>query len=124
MVEDQVLIGDEIAATESMFERDNKKRHASGDSGFGGDEASSLAKKVKVDDKNEDAKTIKNSDLDSKLDKILDIFEDKKKIDKQCIKPFTTESVTEESDLIRKLKYCRSMKEITELGFVYDMELR
>ena len=83
-----------------------------------------MAKKVKVDDENDDAKTIKNSDLDSKLDKILDIFKDKKKIDKQCIKSFTIELLTEESDLIRKLKDCRSMKEITELGFVYDMELR
>ena len=92
LVEDQVLLGDGFAATESIFERDKKKRHASEDSGFGGHEASSLAKKVKVDDENDDAKTIKNSDLDSKLDKILDILEDKKKIDKQCIKPFTTHS--------------------------------
>ena len=62
-------------------------------------EASSLAMKVKVDDENDDnAKAIKNSDLNSKLDKILDILENKKKIDKQCIKPFTTESGTEESE--------------------------
>ena len=39
LVEDQVLLGEGFAATESIFERDKKKRHASGDSGFGGHEA-------------------------------------------------------------------------------------
>ena len=107
---------DDDTETESII--DKKKRHASGDSGFGGDDADSVTdrKRSRKDDENK----VTNEKLDSKLDKILHILEEKKeKVNIQTSKPVVQPA---EDDLLRKLKSCRSMKEIVEVGFRYDIE--
>ena len=113
------VLNDGLETSEGVLERDKKKRNASGDSGFGGDDGNSVAKKVKVDD----AEEVTNKDLDVKLDKILDILGDnKQEMHNQGFKAPKSTALNEESDILRKLRYCRSMKEITDLGFSYDME--
>ena len=47
------VLNDGLETSEGVLERDKKKRNASGDSGFGGDDGNSVAKKVKVDDAEE-----------------------------------------------------------------------
>ena len=106
---------------ETVIVEEAKKRHWSGDSGVG-DESCTTSKKIRgidvLDDSNE---AVTHKDLDEKLDQILLAVKGEKLQAKEVI-PVQVQEKEDNRDLVKKIKYCRSMKVIIDSGFSYDSE--
>lgn len=116
---------DSVEAVEHSVEygdSDRKRKHESGYSGVGepGQERCSTSKKVR--EVLDDSEKVTNKDLNQKLEKILKSVEELK--DKRNVEPPKKALVTkpEDSVLLKKIKYSRSIEDILDSGFSYDNE--
>ena len=106
---------------EKVIVQEGKKRHWSGDSGLG-DESCSTSKKSRGRDILDDSNgAVTHKDLDEKLDQILLAVKGEKLQAKDAISVQDQEK-GDSSELVKKIKYCRSMKVILDSGFSYDSE--
>ena len=94
--------------TEEVLEENRKRRHESADSGVGEDISGSSKKS-----KDMAPEEITNKDLDDKLDKILKCVEKSKGTSESADK----EVLTENTKVLKAIKYARSMDEVIAAGF-------
>ena len=115
---DTVELDNSVNETGDIGTAESRKRHWSGDSGLGEDTSSGSKKPKNILD---DSNRVTMKDLDDKLDKILLAVKGDRPV--QAKNDDIEEAVdTEDKNLIKSIKYCRSMKVITSSGFSYDTE--
>ena len=97
-----------VEVPEEVLEENRKRRHESADSGVGEDISGSSKKS-----KDKAPEEITNKDLDDKLDKILKCVEKSKGTSESADK----EVLTENTKVLKAIKYARSMDEVIAAGF-------